>query len=66
MGEIVMRILYDDGLCMGKVLSSEEIAEKELKESPPNVQKLLLKIRQINRDNKKFWNNKKEENKNEP
>lgn len=61
-----MRILYDDGLCMGKVLSSEEIAEKELKESPPNVQKLLLKIRQINRDNKKFWNNKKEENKNEP
>lgn len=54
-----MRLLYDDGISFGKVLSLEEIAEKRLKEAPPNVQKILLKIREINKANKKFWSKEK-------
>ena len=54
-----MRLLYDDGISFGKVLSLEEIEEKRLKEAPSNVQKILLKIREINKANKQFWSKEK-------
>ena len=54
-----MRLLHDDGISFGKVLSLEEIAEKRLKEAPSNVQKILLKIREINKANKNFWSTEK-------
>ena len=54
-----MRLLHDDGISFGKVLSLEEIEEKRLKETPSNVQKILLKIREINKANKKFWSKEK-------
>ena len=54
-----MRLLYDDGISFGKVLSLEEIKEKRLKEAPSNVQKILLKIREINKANKNFWSTEK-------
>jgi hypothetical protein len=54
-----MRLLYDDGLKMMMAPSLEEIAEKELKNAPPNIQKLLLEIRKINKRNKEFYKEKK-------
>ena len=53
-----MRLLYDDGLKNMIAPSLEEIAEKELRNSPPQIQKLLLEIRKINKYNKEFYKEK--------
>ena len=53
-----MRLLYDDGLKNMIAPSLEEIAEKELRNSPPQIQKLLLEIRKINKRNKEFYKEK--------